>query len=95
MSLATILTYLTLAVVLIVVVVLVVYLVAIIAALRRAGDNLEKLAGGLHATVDNTAPLADHLTTINGALSTLQAGLGSVDEKLVGVADVFELRNSD
>ncbi len=89
--LPTILTYLTLAAALIVVVVLVVYLVGIIIALRRAGDHLAALAGGLQAIIDNTAPLESHLTTINGALSTLDEGLEAVDENLVGVAQVFKL----
>lgn len=89
--LPTILTYLTLAAALIVVVVLVIYLVGIIIALRRAGDHLAALAGGLQAIIDNTAPLAGHLTTINGALSALDEGLEAVDDNLVGVAGVFKL----
>lgn len=91
MSLPTILTYLTLAVGAIVVVVLVIYLILIIVALRRAGDHLANLAGGLQAIIDNTQPLEGHLTTINGALGNLQTGLNSVDGNLVGVAEVFEL----
>ena len=91
--LPTILTYLTLAVALIVVVVLVVYLVLIIVALRRAGDHLAKLAGGLQAIAANTQPLPGHLTTINNALGTLHGGLESIDDNLVGVAQVFNLEN--
>ncbi len=91
MSFPTILTYLTLAIGAVIVVVLVVYLVLTIVALRRAGDHLANLAGGLQAIIDNTQPLEEHLTTINGALGTLQEGLSSVDNNLVGVAEVFEL----
>jgi uncharacterized phage infection (PIP) family protein YhgE len=91
MTFPTILTYLTLAAAAVTVVVLVVYLVLIIIALRRAGDHLAQLAGGLQAIVDNTKPLEEHLTTINGALGTLQEGLAAVDHNLVGVAEVFEL----
>ena len=91
MLLPTILTYLTLAVGTIIVVVLVVYLVLIIIALRRAGDHLVKLAEGLQVIVNNTQPLEGHLTTINGALGSLREGLDSVDNNLVGVAEVFEL----
>ena len=87
----TILTYASVLVAAIVVVALVVYLVAIIIALRRAGDNLQALAGGLQQVVDNTAPLPAHLTTINGALGTLKDGLHSVDQHLVGVAKVMEI----
>lgn len=92
MALPTLLTYLTLAAALIVVLVLVVYLVTIITALRRAGNHLAALAGGLQAIIDNTDPLEEYLTTINGALATLDDGLKSVDNNLVGVAEVFELK---
>lgn len=91
MSLPAVLTYLTIVVAVAVVAVLVVYLIMIIIALRRAGDHLAKLAGGLQVIVDNSQPLERHLTTINAALGELQQGLGSVDNNLVGVAEVFEL----
>ena len=60
MSFPTILTYLTLAIGAVIVVVLVVYLVLTIVALRRAGDHLANLAGGLQAIIDNTQPLEKH-----------------------------------
>jgi uncharacterized protein YoxC len=91
MSLPAILTYLTIIVAVAVVAVLVVYLILTIIALRRAGDHLAKLAEGLQVIIDNSQPLERHLTTINGALGDLQQGLGSVDNNLVGVAEVFEL----
>ncbi|GAB4436746.1 MAG: hypothetical protein Kow0031_18490 [Anaerolineae bacterium] len=91
MTTAGILTALTLTAIVAVVVVLVVYLVLIIAALRRAGDNLAQLAGGLQIIVDNTRPLGGHLTTINGALGELDGGLQAVDNNLVGVAQVLKL----
>lgn len=93
MLLPTILTYLTLAVGTIIVVVLVVYLVLIIIALRRAGDHLAKLVEGLQVIVNNTQPLERHLTTINGTLGSLREGLDSVDNNLIGVAEVFELNS--
>lgn len=92
MTLPTVLTYLTLAAALIVVLVLVFYLVGIIIALRRAGNHLAALAGGLQAIIDHSAPLEGHLTTINGALETLDDGLKSVDNNLVGVAEVMQLK---
>ena len=91
MSFPALLTYLTIIVAVAIVAVLVVYLILTIIALRRAGDHLAKLAGELQAIIDNSQPLAGHLTTINGALAELQQGLESVDNNLVGVAEVFEL----
>ncbi len=80
------LTYISLAIVLIVVLALVVYLIGIILALRGASRNLQQLAGGLAAIAKDTAPLPDKLTTINGALGQLLAGLVSVDGRLAAVA---------
>ena len=74
-----------------VVLVLVTYLVLTIVALRRAGNHLEKLAGGLQKIADDTAPLQDKLGTINNALSQLRGGLSSVDQHLVEIAKVFKL----
>jgi len=91
MPYSTFLTYVTLAITGVVVVVLVIYLLGIIIALRRAGTNLAKLAGGLQKIADDTAPLQTHLTTINGALGQLEEGLRAVDGNLVGVAKVFKL----
>ncbi|MEM7130143.1 MAG: hypothetical protein AAF702_27680 [Chloroflexota bacterium] len=89
---ATFLTYASVIVAAAIVVVLVVYLVLIILALWRAGNHLAALAGGLQQVVDNTEPLEEHLTTINGALTALDEGLDSVDDNLVDIAEVLELR---
>lgn len=88
---ATFLTYASVIVAAAIVAVLVIYLVLIILALWRAGRHLKALAGGLQQVVDNTAPLEEHLTTINGALNMLDEGLDSVDHNLVGMAEVLEL----
>ena len=88
---ASILYMATLIIVGLVVAVLVVYLVLIIVALRRAGNHLEKLAGGLQKIASDTAPLPEKLGTINGALSQLHGGLLSVDKHLVDIAKVFKL----
>lgn len=78
----TTLGYITLVVVLIVVVALVIYLLLIIRALRGASHNLYQLAEGLDQIVTNSDPLPEKLTTINGALSDLLAGLLSVNTHL-------------
>ncbi len=75
----------------IVVLVLVIYLILIIIALRRAGDHLEQLAGGLQKVADDSQPLAEHLGTIHSALTQLHGGLSSVDHHLVGIAKVLKL----
>lgn len=81
----------TLIIVGLVVVVLVLYLILIIVALRRAGTHLENLAGGLQKIADDTAPLEEKLDTINGALTQVHGGLGSVDGHLVDIAKVLKL----
>ncbi len=48
------LAYITLAVVLVIVLVLAYHLIGIYVALKRGGDHLEALAGGLIAVRDNT-----------------------------------------
>ncbi len=81
----------TLIIVALVVLVLVIYLVLIIVALRRAGNHLEQLAGGLQKIADDSAPLSERLGTINNALTQLHTGLSSVDGHLVAVAKVLKL----
>lgn len=86
---STTLAYITLAVILIVVIALVVYLLLIIKALRGANKNLYELAGGLDQIVKDTQPLPGKLTTINGALEQLLAGLLSVNGHLAAVANLL------
>lgn len=86
-----ILTMITVVLVAVVVVVLVVYLLFIIYHLWRAGNHLEKLAGGLQKIEDDTAPLKEKVDIINGALTQLVGGLGSVDGHLVSIAKVLKL----
>lgn len=87
----TILFIATLVIVGLLVTVLVIYLILIIVALRRAGNQLETLAGGLQKIVEDSTPLSGKIGTINSALSTLQGGLSSVDNYLVNVAKVLKL----
>jgi hypothetical protein len=81
----TVLTWATLIVVAVIVLVLAAALIAILVSLRRADRNLAQLVGGLEAIRDNTAPLAEDLTTINGAAVALRDGLLAVDGNLVGI----------
>lgn len=76
------LTRLTFALIGVIVVVLASYLILIAAALVRANRNLTKLVGGLEASRDNTAPLADDLGAINNAAVTLRDRLMTVDQHL-------------
>ena len=81
----------TLIVVALVVLVLVVYLVGVIIYLFRGAAHLKALAGGLQKIENDTAPLAEKLTTINGALGTLHGGLTSVNGHLGAIAKVLKL----
>ncbi|MEW5835624.1 MAG: hypothetical protein ACOZJZ_01385 [Pseudomonadota bacterium] len=78
----------TLVVVTAVVVVLVIYLLGIIVALAGAKRSLAKLAGGLVAIRDHTAPLGEKVGAINGGLTTLLQGLLAVNGNLAAVVRV-------
>ena len=80
----------TLIVTLAVVVVLVVYLIGIIVALLGAKRSLAKLAGGLVAIRDHTAPLGEKVGTINGGLTMLLQGLLAVNGDLVAIVRVAQ-----
>ena len=81
---------LTLVVTFTVVLVLVVYLLGIIVALWGAKRSLAKLAGGLVAIRDHTAPLGDKLGAINGGLTTLLQGLLGVNGDLAAIVRVAQ-----
>ncbi len=81
---------LTLVVTFTVVLVLVVYLLGIILALWGAKRSLAKLAGGLVAIRDHTAPLGDKLGAINGGLTTLLQGLLGVNGDLAAIVRVAQ-----
>ena len=82
----------TLVVTFTVVLVLVVYLLGIIVALWGAKRSLAKLAGGLVAIRDHTAPLGDKLGAINGGLSKLLQGLLGVNGDLAAIVRVAQGR---
>lgn len=76
------LTRLTFGLVGVIVVVLAGHLILIATALFRANRNLAKLAGGLEAIRDNTAPLGADLATINRVAVMLREELVRVDGRL-------------
>ena len=86
-----ILTIITLVLVALVVLLLVIYLLLIIFHLWRSANTIQKLAGGLQKIEHDTAPLKDKVEIINGALSSLNQGLGSVDGHLINIAKVLKL----
>ena len=88
MSLLLILTLITVA---LVVVALAGYLVAIAWALIRTRKSVAAIANGLEAVAGDVRPLPEKLTTINGALTQLLAGLQAADRHLRRVATVFKL----
>ena len=81
----------TLIVVALVVLELVFYLTGTVIYLFRAASHLKGLAGGLQKIENDTAPLAEKLTTINGALDQLHEGLSSVNSHLGSIAKVLKL----
>lgn len=85
-----VLMWITLIVVALVVVVLAFYLIGTALALTAANRNLQQLAGGLEAIQSHSEPLPQDLTTINGALVQLLAGLRSVNGHLAGIGRVFK-----
>jgi len=67
------------------------YLIAIAVALLGARKNVIAIADGLEAVAENTRPLPEKLTTINGALVSLLGGLKAADSHLGRAATVFKL----
>ena len=82
------LAYITLAVVLIIVLVVAYHLIGIYIALKRGGDHLETLAGGLMAIRDNTAPLDGRMDEINAGLTALIAPLLAANGNLAAIVKV-------
>ena len=72
----TTLAFATVAVVLAIVLVVAYHLIGIFVALKRSGDHLEALAGGLIAIRENTEPL-------NGRVDDINAGLTGLIEPLL------------
>ena len=80
------LTWISIALAAVYVLVLAVTLIATAFFVLRAARTAERLAAGLETVDAQTGPLPSYLTTVNGALVKLLAGLGAVDGHLAGVA---------
>lgn len=80
----------TISVILAVVIVLVVawHLISIAISLKKTGDALEALAGGLTAVRDHTAPLGNKVGAINDGLAALHAHLDQVRQGLGDIANL-------
>jgi hypothetical protein len=61
------------------------HLIAIYLSLKRAADDLEKLAGGLAKVRDNTMPLNGKVETINEGLKELVAPLLAAGGNLAAI----------
>lgn len=68
------------------------HLVFIYVALKRAGDHLEALAGGLSQISDDTGPLEDRVSTINGGLGGLVQPLLATNDNLAKIVAVATRR---
>ena len=64
------------------------HLVGIYLALRRAADDLEKLAGGLMKIRDDTKPLNGKVETINAGLVQLVAPLLGANANLAAIVKI-------
>ena len=82
---------LTLITVALVVLALAGYLIAIAWSLVQTRKSVAAIANGLEAVAGHVRPGPEKLTTINGALTQLLAGLQAADRHLGRVATVFKL----
>jgi hypothetical protein len=64
------------------------HLVGIYLALRRAADDLEKLAAGLMKIRDDTKPLNSRVETINAGLEQLVAPLLGANANLAAIVKI-------
>jgi cell division protein FtsB len=84
----SILTTLTLILVLVIVALVAWHLIGIYIALKRGADHLEKLAGGLVAIRDNSAPLNGKVDEINTGLAELLPPLLAANGNLAAIVKV-------
>jgi len=82
----TVLTVATLALALVIVAVVAWHLIGIYVALKRTGDHLQALAGGLTAIRDHTVPLNGRVDAINAGLAALLPPLGATATSLGTIA---------
>jgi hypothetical protein len=78
----TFLTWVTVIYAVILVLVLAVSLIAILYYLWSIGTTLGKISAGLGVVRQQTAPLGNHITAINGALQSVSDGLSAALEDL-------------
>jgi hypothetical protein len=86
----TFLTIVTLVLALAIVAAVAYHLIGIYVALKRAGDHLEALAGGLTAIRDHSVPLNGRIDAINAGLAALLPPLGATAKSLGAVAAVLK-----
>jgi hypothetical protein len=89
------LTWISVILALVIVLVVAYHLIGVIVALKRAGDHLEALAGGLVKVRDDTAPLNGRVDEINAGLMALAPPLLAANDNLaaiVGVATAMKQR---
>lgn len=84
----TFFTVLSVILVLVIVAVVAWHLIGIFISLKRGADHLEKLAGGLVAVRDNTAPLNGKVDEINTGLSELIPPLLAANGNLAAIVEV-------
>ncbi len=84
----TTLAIISLVLVLVIVVVVAYHLIGIYLALKKGGDHLEKLAGGLVAIRDNTVPLNGKIDDINTGLAALLPPLLAANGNLAAIVKV-------
>jgi hypothetical protein len=82
----TLLTIVTLVLALAIVAAVAWHLVGIYVALKRAGDHLAALSGGLTAIRDHTVPLNGKIDAINAGLAALLPPLGGTATSLGNIA---------
>jgi hypothetical protein len=84
----TLLSVVSVALALAIVGVVAIYLILIFIALKRAGDHLEALAGGLVEVQHDTGRLEDKLSTVNRGLAGLAPPLLAVNGNLAAIIEV-------
>lgn len=84
----SVLTTISLVLVLVIVAVVAWHLIGIFISLKRGGDHLEKLAGGLVAIRDNTEPLNGRVDEINTGLTELVSPLLAANDNLAAIVKV-------
>ena len=84
----SVLTTISLVLVLVIVAVVAWHLIGILISLKRGGDHLEKLAGGLVAIRDNTEPLNGRVDEINTGLTELVSPLLAANDNLAAIVKV-------